>query len=210
MLALDNVEETTEETTEEKTISQVERRRVQKRSFYDTPVVGKNLEPAPISETKIKRDMAARAAAWHDMTPTEKAFMLDDEKKLFGTWLQRRKEELDAMTMAGMLDRPEDEIDAHRRKTEGAVDEFPSGTVVAKPTPGNGRDNMTWITLYDAMAPVDDWLTAKAILAMVEFKHIDKVYTALAGLDRQGILVKGPTVVVESGRRMKQFAIARE
>ena len=64
--------------------------------------------------------------------------------------------------------------------------------------------------LYDVLAGLGDWVTVTQLQAVAGYKEISSVYSGLGSLRRKGLIVEGPTVLNGTGRRMKQYALARE
>ena len=71
---------------------------------------------------------------------------------------------------------------------------------------GNGEQWMHRV--YDFMAQQTEWVSIPQMIEAFDVPHYG-VYAGVESLQRMGLVVEGPSVVAESGRRVKRWALRR-
>ncbi len=157
------------------------------------------------------REMGERALIWQGLSEIERRFVVEDAVALYLAWRRREIERLDRLIEAGSMDALDDQLDAHRKEKvtgeEPVPKQPPSGVLACRP-PVNGQGEQWEHRVYDFLAEQSDWVSIPQMIKAFDVPD-HKIYGGVDRLQRLGLVVEGPSVVAESGRRVKMWALKR-
>ena len=157
------------------------------------------------------REMRERALIWQGLSEIERRFIIEDTVALYLAWWRREIERLDRLIEAGSMDALDDQLDAHRKEKMSAKDPVPkqppSGVLACRP-PVNGQGEQWEHRVYDFLADQSDWVSIPQMIRAFDVPD-HKIYGGVDRLQRLDLVVEGPSVVAESGRRVKMWALKR-